>query len=208
MENRRPLSARTSLKIGAITFLVLTTISVFVLFSLPKTYLATTRIEVAKPSGPSLTQEEAVLNHDPYFIQTEFEKIKSSVVLTRAYRELNQNQQLPDFAKVRNTQMDDMAGGQSLVAHLEIRQSRNTSLIEIRYGDQNPEIAAAVANTIARAYAAEAKARSSSDVRIIDVAQPPANAASPNIPLLLVIATILNSMLAIMAGFFASNLFR
>jgi uncharacterized protein involved in exopolysaccharide biosynthesis len=205
MQERAPLTARTSIKIAAITFAVLTAISLFVLFSLPKTYVAQTRIEVTtKATPPSEPQQQG---HDPYFIQSEFEKIKSLVVLTRAYRELRANPQFKNVARTRAPQ-DDTDAARALLAGLDVRQSRNTSLFEIRYADRDPQNAALVANTIARAYATEAKARNSGEVRILDLAQPPTRPVSPNVPLLLAIATILNSVLAIMAGFFASNLFR
>ena len=204
MQERAPLTVRTSIKIAALTFLVLEAISIFVLFSLPKTYVAQTRIEATtKATPPSEPQQQG---HDPYFIQSEFEKIKSSVVLITAYRELLRNPQFKNVA--RTPAQDDTIASRALLAGLEVRQSRNTSLFEIRYVDRDPQSAALVANTIARAYAAEAKERGSGEVRIIDLAQPPARPASPNVPLLLTIATALNLVLAVLAGFFASNLFR
>ena len=203
MQERAPLTAGTSIKIAAITFAVLTAISLFVLFSLPKTYVAQTRFEVTTKATPLSAPRQ---NHDPYFIQSEFEKIKSSVVLTRAYRELLSNPQFKNVA--RTPAQDDTVAARALLAGLEVRQTRNTSLFEIRYVDRDAQNAALVANTIARAYATEVNARNSGEVRIIDLAQPPARPASPNVPLLLVIATILNFLLSIMAGFFASNLFR
>ena len=203
MQERAPLTARTSIKIAAITFAVLTAISLFVLFSLPKTYVAVTRVEVAKFVAPNDSQQ----NLDPYFIQNEFEQIKSSAVLTRAYRELLANPQFKNVARTRAPQ-DDTVAARALLAGLDLRQARNTSLIEIRYSDRAPQNAALIANTIAHAYASEAKARNSGEVRILDLAQAPARPASPNVPLLLAIATILNSLLAVMAGFFAANLFR
>jgi uncharacterized protein involved in exopolysaccharide biosynthesis len=203
MQERAPLTARTSIKIAALTFLVLEAISLFVLFSLPKTYVAQTRIEViTKPTAVAAPKE----GHDPYFIQSEFEKIRSSVVLTRAYRELRANSDFRNFP--RPPGQDDTIIARGLLAGLEVRQTRNTSLFEIRYADRDPQNAAVVANTIARAYAVEVKAHNSGEVKIIDLAQPPARPSSPNVPLLLVIATILNLFLAVMAGFFASNLFR
>jgi len=201
MQERAPLSARTSIKIAAITFGVLTAISLFVLFTLPRTYVAATRVEVITKSAVSAPQQ----GHDPYFIQSEFEKIKSSVVLTRAYRELRTN---PEFKNFPRPAQNDTVASRALLAGLEVRQTRNTSLFEIRYADRDPQNAALVANTIVRAYAAEANARNSGEVKIIDLAQAPTRPVSPNVPLLLVIATILNILLAIVAGFFASNLFR
>ena len=203
MQQRAPLTARTSIKIAAITFVVLTAISVFVILSLPKTYVAVTRIEaITKPVAVNEAQQGY-----GYFVQSEFEKIKSSAVLRRAYRELQQNPQFKNVARTRAPQ-DDTVAARALLAGLELQQTRNTSLIEIRYSDRDPQNAPLVANTIARAFADESKLRGSSEVKIIDLARLPARPASPNVPLLLVIATILNLLLAIMAGFFASNLFR
>jgi uncharacterized protein involved in exopolysaccharide biosynthesis len=192
-------------KVALITFLVLSAISVAVLFSLPKTYVAVTRIELEKqPSVSSGTHQ----HYDPYFIQSEFEKIKSQAVLTRAIRELRQNPDLTDFGKTRSAVMDEETLRRQLLKQLELRQSRNTSLIEIRFADRDPVKAAIVANTIARSYAVEAKSRAMTDVKIIDLAQAPTRPVSPNVPKLLAIATILNGLLAVFAGFFASNLYR
>ncbi|MGZ8940250.1 MAG: Wzz/FepE/Etk N-terminal domain-containing protein [Limisphaerales bacterium] len=193
------------MKIALITFPVLTAISIAVLFSLPKTYLAVTRIQVeSQPSVPGQPQQ----SFDPYFIQSEFEKIKSQAVLTRAIRELRQNPLLPDFGKTRRAPMDDPAMSRELLKKLDLRQSRSTTLIEIRFADRNATTAAIIANTIARSYVAEAKARAMTDVKIIDLAQAPNRPISPNVPKLLAIATVLNTLLAVFAGFFASNLFR
>jgi uncharacterized protein involved in exopolysaccharide biosynthesis len=206
--DRPPLSRRTSIKVAVITFLALTAISIGVQFSLPKTYIATTRIEVARRTSPAdPTQRETAF--DPYFIQNDFERLRSEKVLTHAVEELRQSPEAANFGKTWHTQVDDRARARNLLKHLDLRQSRNTSLIEIRFGDRNPNHAALIANTIARAYASQLKAHGSmTEARIIDLAEPPTRPASPNIPLLLTIATVLNAILSTLAGIFASNLFR
>jgi len=208
MLDRPPLSKRTSLKVAVITFLVPTAISIGVQFSLPKTYVATARIEVARrvsPTDPNLRETAS----DPYFVQSDFERLRSERVLLRAVQELRESPEAANFDKAWHRQIDDTARARGLLSRLELRQSRNTSLIEIRFADRNPASAALVANTIARVYAALVKEHGSmSDIRIIDVAQPPARPVSPNIPLLLALATVLNAILSVIAGFFASNLFR
>jgi uncharacterized protein involved in exopolysaccharide biosynthesis len=202
MLDRAPLSARTSVKVALITFLVLTAISVGVQFTLPKSYVAVTRIEVTQTNQPQVAI-------DPYFIQNDFERIRSERVLLHAVEQLKQSPEAASFDKSWHTRMDDRARARSLLSRLDLRQSRNTSLIEIRFSDRNPVNAALIANTIARAYAAQLKAHNTpTEAGIIDLAQPPTRAASPNIPLLLAIATVLNAMLAVIAGIFASNLFR
>ena len=202
MLDRAPLSARTSIKIGIITFLVLTAISIGVQFSLPKTYIATARIEVTQTNQP----QTAV---DPYFVQQDFERIRSERVLLHAVEQLRQSPEAASFGKNWHTKTDDRDRARALLSRLDLRQSRNTSLIEIRFSDRNPNHAALIANTMARAYSAQLKTSGSpTEARIIDLAQPPTHPSSPNIPLLLAFATFLNSILAILAGFFAANLFR
>jgi polysaccharide biosynthesis transport protein len=202
MLDRPPLSRRASIKVAVITFLVLTAISIGVQFSLPKTYIATTRITVTQTNQPQSTT-------DPYALHTEFDRIRSEVVLTAAAKELRLNPEAANFTKTWHTPMSDDARARSLLSRLDLRQSRNTSLIEIRFSDRNPNHAALIANTIARAYAAQLKASGSpTEAKIIDRAQPPAHPSSPNIPLLLALATVLNAILSVIAGIFASNLFR
>ena len=146
---------------------------------------------------------------DPYFIQRDFERIRSERVLLHAVQELRQSPEAANFDKTWHTKMGEQERARSLLSHLDLRQSRNTSLIEIRYSDRNPVHAALIANTIARSYAAQLKASGSpTEARIIDLAQPPTRASSPNIPLLLTIATVLNAILSVIAGIFASNLVR
>jgi uncharacterized protein involved in exopolysaccharide biosynthesis len=202
MLDRAPLSARTSIKVALITFLVLTAISIGVQFTLPKRYVATTRIEVTQTNQPQS-------GIDPYFVQNDFERIRSERVLRQAVEQLRESPESASFDRSWHTKADDRERARSLLSRLDLRQSRNTSLIEIRFSDRNPVHAALIANTIARAYAAQLKAHHSpTEARIVDMAQPPTRPASPNIPLLLAIATVLNAILSVIAGIFASNLFR
>ena len=204
------------MKVGIITFLVLTAISIGVQFSLPKTYVAVTRIEITQVRSAAESYQNPEAAADPYFIQTEFERIRSEAVLLQAVRALRETPEAADFGKTWHMQRDDAGRARLLRQGLDLRQSRNTSLIEIRVSDRNPNHAALIANTIALAYSSIAKAQDpthydrsgSMAFRILDRAQPPTRAASPNIPLLLTIATFLNAILSVIAGIFASNLFR
>jgi uncharacterized protein involved in exopolysaccharide biosynthesis len=208
MLDQPPLSRRTSIKVAVITFLVLTAISIGVQFSLPKTYVAVARIEVARRTSPPHANLRET-SSDPYFVQSDFERIRSEKVLTEAVQELRESPQAATFSKAWHTQTDDRDRARGLLKHLDLRQTRNTSLIEIRYADRNPANAALIANAVARAYGSQLKAHGSmTEARIIDLAQPPTRPASPNIPLLLVLAGVLNAILSVLAGFFASNLFR
>jgi uncharacterized protein involved in exopolysaccharide biosynthesis len=222
MLDRAPLSARTSIKVGVITFLVLTAISIGVQFSLPKTYVAVARIEIMQQRMAAERYRHPEVPVDPYFIQTELERIKSDAVLVQAARELRESPEAANFGKTWHTQMDDPGRARILRNRLDLRQSRNTSLMEepfpidIRFSDRDPKHAAMIANTIALAYSsvvrtlgpAELDRFESMSFRLVERAQPPTRPASPNIPLLLTIATVLNAILSTLAGIFASNLFR
>lgn len=209
MFERDPLSARSSVKVALITFLVLSLLTAAVLFSLPRTFVAVTRIEV-RPSrlmAAEVHQGEAEA-YNPYFIEREIERIKSEPVLSRAVMELQRDPQAANFGKAWHTAMDKEARGRALRSHLDVRHSRNTYLIEIRFSDRNPQHAALISDNVAYAYSSVAKSQVPIESRVIDRARPPLSPASPNVPQLLVFATGLNVLLSVFAGFFASNLFR
>lgn len=201
MLDRAPLSPRTSVQVAVITFLVLTAISVGVQFTLPKTYVAVTRIEVTQRNQPQTT--------DPYFVQTEFERIKSDAVLVAAVEALRRTPDAANFGKAWHAQTNDLARARMLRNRIDLRQSNNTGLIELRFSDRSPKQAALIADAISWAYRENAQqSKGPVAVQIIDVAEPPTRPVSPNIPLLLALATVLNAILSTLAGIFASNLFR
>src|ERR1700741_1770579 len=85
----RIIRIRKTVILAVFLLVVLTTTAVT--FILPETYMSTARIEVGKdtPGVASILQQQALPGYDPYFIQTEFEKIKSQKVLPRVIEELN-----------------------------------------------------------------------------------------------------------------------
>ena len=141
---------RKTVILAVFLLVVLTTTAVT--FILPETYMSMSRIEVGKdtPDIGSILQPTAQQGYDPYFIQTEFEKIKSTKVLHRVIEELNlQNV----WAKRWGTETLKIGEAYKvLLGQIDLRQSRNTSLIEIRaYSDMKQE-AADIANKIAEVY--------------------------------------------------------
>src|SRR5688500_16223503 len=78
----RIIRIRKTVILAVFLLVVLTTTAVT--FLLPETYVATSRIEVQKDStdiGSLLTLTQPQNPYDPYFIQTEFEKIRSQRIL-------------------------------------------------------------------------------------------------------------------------------
>lgn len=147
----RIIRIRKTVILAVFLLVVLTTTAVT--FILPETYMSTARIEVGKdtPDITSLLQGQSLQPaYDPYFIQTEFEKIKSKRVLLKVIEDLNltsvwgkrygnENLKLMDAYKMLDNQVD-------------LRQSRNTSLIEIRVYSDDKKEAATIANKIAEVY--------------------------------------------------------
>src|SRR5687768_3654608 len=146
----RIIRIRKTVILAVFLLVLLTTTAVT--FILPETYMSMARIEVGKdtPDVGAILTPQTPLQYDPYFIQTECEKIRSTKVLHEVILKLNlQN----EWAKRFGT--DTLKMGEAykiLVGQIDLRQSRNTSLIEIRaYSDDKKE-AAKIANAIAEQY--------------------------------------------------------
>ncbi len=138
--------------IVAVFLLVVITATV-VTFILPESYASTARIRVEREGYDiePITGRTYQQGYDPYFIQTEFEVIQSSVVLSRVVTNLNLNEVwqkkfgLPE--KLRTEESFAL-----LKRMIDLRPVRNTSLIEIRVYSDNPDEAAQLANAIAEEY--------------------------------------------------------
>lgn len=148
----RIIRIRKTVILAVFLLVVLTTTAVT--FILPESYKSTVRIEVGKDNpdiAPLLLGAQSQNSFDPYFIQTEFEKIKSKNVLNRVINELNlQEEWSKRFGAEGKLKTSEIY--QLLVRQIDVRQSRNTSLIEISVFDENRQRAAEIANAIARVY--------------------------------------------------------
>src|SRR6478672_6374 len=84
----RIIRIRKTVILAVFLLVVLTTTAVT--FILPETYMSLARIEVGKdtPDIGSIMPTQTSLSYDPYFIQTEFEKIKSQKVLLPVIKDL------------------------------------------------------------------------------------------------------------------------
>ena len=121
------------------------------LMLITETYTGTARIRVEReqPVIP-LGGQQIPGAYDPYFIQTEFEVLQSQVILGKVIEDLKLNEvwgkKYPHVLRTAETM--------ELLKHqMDLRPVRNTSIIEIRVYDEDPQEAARIANTIARVYA-------------------------------------------------------
>ena len=154
----RIVRIRKTVILAVFLLVVLTTAGVTMM--LKPSYKSTVRIEVEKerkvvdPLGGAQTQTA----FDPYFVQTEFEKIMSTEVLYSVIQRLGlqtswakyfnpDNERLPEEQAMQLTYL-------RLRDNLNVNQSRNTSLIEISVYSHERDEAASIANEIADRYRA------------------------------------------------------
>jgi succinoglycan biosynthesis transport protein ExoP len=120
---------------------------------LPKFYMSSVRMDVQKDVSDIalLGSMQTLGSFDPYFIQTQFERIKSISVLYKVIEELELNTVwatrygAPAPYKTQESAI-------LLDKRMEVRNVRNTSIIEIRVYSEVPEEAARIAKRIAEVY--------------------------------------------------------
>ncbi len=155
----RIIRIRKTVILAVFLLVVLTTTAVT--FILPESWSSMVRIAVEKdisdinPFG--IAQNNP--SYDPFFVQTQFEKIRSRKVLYEVIDELNLNQKWGDRDNnnipipLKTSETFDL-----LYGRIDVRQTRNTSLIEIRVyskakaPDDPAKEAADIANKIAQVY--------------------------------------------------------
>ena len=146
----RIIRIRKTVILAVFLLVVLTT--TVVTFLLKPTYSSTVRIAIEKDNSDiaPLLGIQSNMQYDPYFIQTEFEKIQSKKVLHQVINTLGLNK---TWAERYNA--DTLTTNETymvLQKLIQINQFRNTSIIEITAFSEDREEAAQIANTIAKEY--------------------------------------------------------
>ena len=141
---------------------------------------------------------------DSYFIQTELEVIQSQKVLDKV------------VSKCRLTNVwKRLNGGKSLTPRearkilkkaIDIRQFRNTSIIELRAYDRKPTEAQEIAQALAEEYQTHRTDAQKKLVEIIDDADLPVQAVRPNIPLNITLGVVAGLILGVGLAFFIEHL--
>jgi len=131
-------------------FLLVVITATLVTFILPESYQSTARIKVERDQSDVslLDQRYAGNGYDPYFIQTEFETIKSERVLLKVVNEMN----LTTLWAQGGRPLIPNEAVEILRHKVQLAPVRNTTLLEISVLSEKPDEAKDLANAVARAY--------------------------------------------------------
>jgi polysaccharide biosynthesis transport protein len=134
-------------------FLLVTITTTVVTFLLPKSYASTVRMKVEKdaPDVEGLGGRQYASGYDPYWVQTEFETIQSKSILHQVITNLNLNKKWAEKHKEEGELRTDLTY-LLLKSIVDVRQARNTSLIEVSAFSEDKDEAAVIANEIASVY--------------------------------------------------------
>ena len=135
-------------------FLLVVITATLVTFILPESYVSLARIKVERDQSDVSFLTDPRMGapaYDPYFIQNEFETIKSERVLTNVVANLNLND---DWGKKYNggPPLKTYESVARLRAMMDLQPVRNTSFIDVKVYSEKPDEAAGLANAVARDY--------------------------------------------------------
>ncbi len=134
-------------------FLLVAITTTLVTFILPESFASTVRIKVEKDGSDvgGLGETYNASTFDPYWIQDQFETIQSKMILYQVITNLNLNIKWAEKYKEEGAFRTEQTYAM-LKSRVDVRQSRGTSLIEIRALSEDKDEAATIANEIATVY--------------------------------------------------------
>ena len=136
-----------------LVFLLTAVTTTVVTFLLPETYMSLSRISIEKDTSdiaPLLGMQSGPTAFDPYFIQTEFEKIQSQKVLDKVVSKCGLTEEWKRLNGGKS--LTEIEARKILEKMIDIRQFRNTRIIELRAYDRKPKWAQPIAQALAEAY--------------------------------------------------------
>ncbi|MCH2381615.1 MAG: polysaccharide biosynthesis tyrosine autokinase [Pedosphaera sp.] len=136
-----------------LVFLLTAVTTTVVTFLLPETYMSLSRISIEKDTSdiaPLLGMQSGPTAFDPYFIQTEFEKIQSQKVLDKVVSKCGLTEEWKRLNGGKS--LTEIEARKILEKAIDIRQFRNTSIIELRAYDRKPKWAQTIAQALAEEY--------------------------------------------------------
>ena len=136
----------------AVFLLVVITVTA-VTFVMPEAFSSTARLKVEKdtPDIQLWGVGGGGQGYDPYFLTTEFEVLKSRTILDGVITDLRLNEKYAERFKSPEP-FKTQQSYEVLTKELDVKQYRNTSIIEISTTNPDRQLAADIANTVARRY--------------------------------------------------------
>jgi capsular exopolysaccharide synthesis family protein len=151
--------------IGLLLALIVVTALAVTAF-LPKWYLATTKVRVEKPEGEvKLFQAQSSGLFDPYFLADQFKIMQSEKILYPVIERLGLNAKLAPSLGSPTALAPAVTYRYLVDKMLRIESQRTSSLIEINVFAQDGQMAADIANEIARTYSTDRVALATSEQR-------------------------------------------
>jgi succinoglycan biosynthesis transport protein ExoP len=151
--------------IGLILALVLITTLAVTAF-LPKWYRSTTKVRVEKPEGEvKLFQAQTSSAFDPYFLQDQFRIMQSEKILYPVIERLDLNRKIAAMRGLSAPQPSAITYSYLVDKMLRVESQRASSVIEINVDAQDPQLAADIANEVARTYSTDRIALATSEQR-------------------------------------------
>lgn len=133
---------------------------------LPRWYLSTTKVKVEKPEGEvKLFQAQSTGGFDPYFLQDQFKIMQSEKILYPVIERLALNTRLAPALGATAALPSAITYRYLVDKMLRVESQRSSSLIDINVYAQDPQLAALIANEIARTYETDRIALATSDQR-------------------------------------------
>jgi len=149
------LILRARIRIVLATFLVTVLTATAVSLMMPRYYKATSQLVLNYKGIDSVTGSPVMAQQQPGYLETQVDIIRSPSTALQVVDDL----QLVTRTRYREAFMEDGGTGKlrEWIAHrllhrLEVEPSRDSSVLDVTFSDQDPELAATVANAFARAY--------------------------------------------------------
>ncbi|HVU34478.1 MAG TPA: polysaccharide biosynthesis tyrosine autokinase [Opitutaceae bacterium] len=140
--------------IGLILGLVVVTTVAVTAFS-PKWYRSTTKVRVERPEGEVKLFQTPTTSVDPYFLQDQFKIMQSEKILYPVIARLDLNRKIAAMRGSSVAFPSSITYQVLLNKMLRIESQRASSVIEINVDAQDPQLAADIANQIARTYSTD-----------------------------------------------------
>ena len=157
---------KSRIEVVIAVFLLVVTAGIVVTLTLPKVYMASTRIKV-RQDNPNVTpfyatsqQQQIMSMYDMYFLRTEFEVIQSRPILYEVIRNLHLQEEFGQLYSDDGMPLNMSETYKRLMDSMKVQQYRDTNLIEVRISRStwrsSKEVArrdcAKIANEIASVY--------------------------------------------------------